>query len=295
MNWPDHLPDGSILVVDESQELWPVRPSSKAVPPGLSALEKHRHRGVDIYFITQEPGLLDSHARKIANEHYHYIRPFSGPFIQEYHSGIGAISPSNRSDLRRCSVTKKRLPKKVFGLYISSELHTHKFSAPPILYLFAAVIIISGASWWFFFHDFSLGDADPVEQAVPGSPASKMRGGIPDGPVDWASISKPQLSSLPYSAPLYREQALTVKSAPVIHGCMSFRSDLSDCTCYTQQGTRIRDLPLPVCQRALEDGVFNHMVADADLGYPMPGNRQDGGAEGRSAPSGDAGYGQPGR
>src|SRR5690554_4543795 len=50
LEWPKHLPVGAILIVDEAQQLWPVRPSSRPVPEGLSALETHRHYGWDIVF-----------------------------------------------------------------------------------------------------------------------------------------------------------------------------------------------------------------------------------------------------
>src|SRR5690554_6361472 len=60
-NWPDNLPTGAILIVDEAQKHWPVRSPSKAIPPELREIETHRHKGVDLVFITQDPTLLDSH------------------------------------------------------------------------------------------------------------------------------------------------------------------------------------------------------------------------------------------
>ena len=111
-DWHENVPEGGIVIIDEAQQLFPVRPSSREVPAGLKALETHRHKGWDVIFITQEPGLLDSHARKIANEHFHYVRPFQAPMITEYHCGTGAISPSNRADLARCSQSGSRSPKR---------------------------------------------------------------------------------------------------------------------------------------------------------------------------------------
>src|SRR5690606_28376062 len=136
-------PEGAIVILDEAQQLFPVRPSSKAVPAGLTALETHRHSGWDVVFITQEPTLLDSHARKVANEQYHYERPFGAPYSVEFHSGVGFVSPQNRSALRACAKKHRKLPKEVFGLYKSAEIHTHKFRPPKLLYAFPVVIALT--------------------------------------------------------------------------------------------------------------------------------------------------------
>lgn len=267
-DWQDHVPEGAVVIVDEAQQLFPVRPSSRPVPAGLTALETHRHKGWDVVFITQEPGLLDSHARKIANEHIHYVRPFGAPMITEYHCGTGAISPSNRADLARCSQKRKALPKGAFGLYKSAEVHTHKFRPPRLLFVLGALVAVAAGSWWWFFSSFSLGGVEPdAATAVEGVP----RGAAPVASADWSTLLTPEVPGIPYTAPLYREAAVNVRAVPVISGCMAFETDQSDCRCYTQQGTRIRDLSLQVCKRALSDGVFNHLAASD----PEPSRSED--------------------
>ena len=116
-SWHEHVPDGAIVILDEAQQLFPVRAPAKRVPPGLQALETHRHHGWDVEFITQEPTLLDSHARKICNEQFHYSRPFGSPFAIQYHCGSGYVSPSNRAELARCTTSRKKLPKETWGLF----------------------------------------------------------------------------------------------------------------------------------------------------------------------------------
>ncbi len=279
--WHDNIPDGAILLIDEAQQLFPMRPSSKPVPPGLAALETHRHHGWDIVFMTLDPGLLDSHARKIANEQFHYVRAFGAPFVTEYHSGTGSISPSNRADLTRCAQKKKPLPKATWGLYKSAEVHTHKFRPPKMIFIFLGLVVAAVFFWWYFFSNFSIGGVDPdaVPDVVQGDSVSRSSSGDPPSPSDWGDLLQEQVRGVPFTAPLYREQALQAKSVPVVHGCMAFENDGSDCTCYTQQGTPIRTMAHNMCLRALHDGVFNHMVADGDLGYPSPGQRSGGGEE----------------
>ena len=261
-DWPNHLPDGAVLLVDEAQQIWPVRPSSRPVPIGLTALETHRHRGWDIIFISQDPSLLDSHARKICNEHLHYSRPFQAPFCIEYHSGSGFVNPANKGELATCVQSKKPLPKRVFGLYKSAEVHTHKFKPPKIIFVLPVLVIVVIACIWMFKQRFlpSEDTAEVYGDAAPQQVAGVSRSSSPSSVADWPALLTPEVPGLPYTAPIYRESAFNVQAVPVISGCMAFETDQSDCRCYTQQGTRIRDLSLQVCKRALSDGVFNHLV-----------------------------------
>ena len=83
-------------------------------------------------------------------------------------------------------------------------------------------------------------------------------------PMEWGEAFKADVRGLPFTAPIYREKAMDVQAVPVVHGCMSMRSDYSDCTCYTQQGTRIADMPTQMCKRVLKDGLFNHLASRDD-------------------------------
>lgn len=258
--WYEHIPDGAVLVVDEAQELWPVRPSTRPVPPGLKALEKHRHRGWDIIFISLDPKLLDSHARTICNEHFHYSRPYQAPFCIQYHSGSGYVNPSNKAELAACVQSKKALPKRVFGLYKSAEVHTHKFRPPKMIYILPVLVLFLIGCLWVFKNRFMpsedtsqvYGDAAPQQAATP---SSNVRSS------SWVDLLTPTVPGLPYTAPIYKQASIDVRAVPVVSGCMAFRNDQSDCRCYTQQGTRIRDMSLSVCKRALTDGVFNHLAS----------------------------------
>ncbi|WP_323773123.1 zonular occludens toxin domain-containing protein [Alcanivorax sp.] len=270
IEWHKHVPEGAIVLLDEAQQLFPVRPPAKPVPPGLQALETHRHHGWDVEFITQEPTLLDSHARKICNEQFHYVRPFGSPFANQYHSGSGFVSPSNRSDLARCTVSRKKLPKETWGLYHSAEVHTHKFKPPKILFVLLAAVLLCVYLFWAFFDNFQSGQSGPDSVPVVGESVSSSGGqhAYSEYPspvsVDWGEVFKPDVRGLPFTAPIYRDEATSVSSVPVVHGCMSMRSDFSDCSCHTQQGTRIADMPNQMCVRILKDGMFNHLASSDD-------------------------------
>jgi hypothetical protein len=265
--WPDHLPDGALLIVDEAQQLWPRRSASQPVPIGLSALETHRHRGWDIVFITQDPGLLDVHARKIANEHFHYVRPFGAPFVTEYHCGTGSINPATRNDLKRCTEKKKPLPKSVWGLYKSAEVHTHKFRPPKILFVVLACAVLAPLAWYTFFSKFGSGglaqDGKPVIEQSSSSASLVAPQEKSDEPKkSWKELLKPEVAGLPFTAPLYDDIARTPTAVPRLAGCVISRKTMSRCTCYTQQGTTIPDVSRDMCVAFIRGGMFNHLAKD---------------------------------
>lgn len=261
-SWPDHLPDGAVLVVDEAQQIWPGRPSSKPVPAGLTALETHRHHGWDIIFISQDPSLLDTHARKLCNEQYHFSRPFGAPFVIEYHSGSGYVNPATKSELEGCVKTKKRLPKRVWGHYHSAEVHTHKFKPPKIIFLVPVLIAFTVFMVWRFYTNYGThAEEEPTGSGGTSSPQQVVQA-EPPPPENWGDLLAPEVPGLPYTAPIYRQQARRAVSVPVVQGCMSMESDFSDCTCYTQQGTTIADMPWQMCRRILKNGMFNHLARE---------------------------------
>ena len=53
--WHQWAPDGCILVIDEAQRVFRPRPAGAKVPDYVQALETHRHKGIDIFVLTQHP------------------------------------------------------------------------------------------------------------------------------------------------------------------------------------------------------------------------------------------------
>lgn len=276
-DWPNHVPEGAILVVDEAQELWPVRAASKSVPSAIAALETHRHKGWDVWFLTQDPMLLDSNARKLANEHFHYVRPFGAPFAIEYHSGTGVVSVTSTADLKRCNKTQKRLPKETWGLYKSAEVHTHKFRPPKVVYLLIALIAIAPFVWWNFFS--SVGElgggqsAAVVGHSGTGAASGVASAGQAEPKKRWAELLQPEIPGLPFTAPLYDDIARKPTAAPMLAGCVVRQRELRDCTCYTQQGTVIADAPWSMCMAYIKGGMFNHLASE------QPGGRRGDGLD----------------
>lgn len=61
---------GSLVVIDEVQLVWDNTLHHRAPKGTLSFIEYHRHFGLDLVFITQNVGRLDSNVRDLVNEFY---------------------------------------------------------------------------------------------------------------------------------------------------------------------------------------------------------------------------------
>src|SRR5687767_10170888 len=73
LNEWEKLPDGSLVIADEVQDVWKQRGFGDPIPP-VQALSKHRHRGFDFVLLTQNPTFMDTYVRKLVNGHEHLIR-----------------------------------------------------------------------------------------------------------------------------------------------------------------------------------------------------------------------------
>lgn len=164
-NWID-LPDGSYVVIDECQKIWPTRPSSKPVPPGVSSLAEHRHRGFDFVLITQDTGLLDAWVRKFVQRHYHFDRPFGAPFAFHYIYEGCLEKPADQTKAATfVGESKKILPdKSIYPLYKSATIHTVKFKLPTKVKLAIGMVFLSLGAIWYggsnFYHRFVAQDVD---------------------------------------------------------------------------------------------------------------------------------------
>ena len=87
-------PDGSIIVYDEAQEIEHYSSDSRANNTVAKALSKHRHRGFDIWFITQDPSLLHKYVLKNIYLHYYLWRPAQRKMIEIYTFARAIVTPT---------------------------------------------------------------------------------------------------------------------------------------------------------------------------------------------------------
>jgi hypothetical protein len=261
--WPD-LPPGSIILIDEAQRYFRPRSSTAQVPRHISELETHRHKGFDLFFITQHPSFIDAAIRKTFDHHFHLVRKFNLHWstVYEFYEvreqpekfRVGAIE------------TQFRFPTELFGVYKSADLHTKKVRIPlkvKMLMLSPVVMLIVMAfiyRWYNQRLDHELkGGPDAKNSAVVAKGGISTVTTVPVRSESAAAKGQEFLSSmvavvpgLAYTAVAYQE--LTKPSyVPAPVACVASEDR---CLCYTDQGTRLSDVSESFCRGAVENGFF---------------------------------------
>lgn len=262
--WWD-CPARSIIVIDEAQKAgFGVRPRG-VTPEWAQKLEIHRHLGVDLVFITQDPSLIDSHDRKLCELHFHVMRTFGmqRATIHEFRPVRENVLKSRKGSIEH----KWTYPREAFTWYKSAEAHTHKARIPLRVWLFFALpLVVVALAWiaWRFYLD--------PHRARPGQPApgstSSPTAATPQRTVktaeEYFAEQQPRVPGLAYTAPVY-DQLTQPKQVPYPAACIQ---SATRCQCYTQQGTRLQ-MDSRLCADIATKGFF---VAwqDPKNGAPTP-------------------------
>jgi len=239
--WPDTVPDGSIIVIDEVQRVWRPRGPGSKVPADISALETHRHRGLDFYIITQAPRLLDTNVRALVGRHVH-LRDIGilGRWWYEWPE----ISENCAASWKQAPIKKRyRLPKAAFGLYKSASVHIKPIRSFP--WMLAVMVLAISITGFMAYKTYAMisGKVSPVSDVTESSkpPPASMDSIINrphsvgvDLPPEYDSTAFiPRISNQPESAPAYDHIRQVVVMPQVVGGfCLG---DL--CKCITNQGT----------------------------------------------------------
>lgn len=135
-NWHEWAPPGAVICFDEFQRAWPPRANGSHVPPDISALDTHRHKGVDFILITQNVMNADRHIHGLTNVHYHVRRMgnLGAALVYEW-------DHCSRTLMYSKAFTKKpwRYDRSVFKLYTSARVHTKQKRPLPALIWFVLV------------------------------------------------------------------------------------------------------------------------------------------------------------
>ncbi len=138
------LPSGCVALVDEVQNIWGARQSSKEVPPDVEHVATHRHNGQDLVYISQDFKDVDQFIRRRLQEyrHYHLI---GGDNLHEYFH-IRAFDPDKASDLEKTDKRNITRDSNYYGVYLSSIKHTQNVKTDPTIAL-GRKMIVSSISW----------------------------------------------------------------------------------------------------------------------------------------------------
>jgi len=283
-NWPTFMPDGAILVIDEAQRVWRPRGSGSKVPESVAALETHRHHGIDVFFTTQAPALIDSNVRNLVGRHIH-IRDtgIMGRWWYEW-------PETSTGMVWKTCINKRRfkLPKAAFDLYKSSSMHVKPVrGVPRILLIVIALLILSAFMIYGVVRMLGrftgVGVSKPVPAVISSVPGqnpiapgqtikavSTSSGGVRliDDRVDFI----PRISNKPESAPAYDHLRLIV-AMPVVSGAICINDA---CTCITSQGSDPGLSPAE-CAAWAKNRPFNpYLVENPSAGNQNPSNSAPG-------------------
>ncbi|MBS0483624.1 MAG: hypothetical protein JSS06_00155 [Proteobacteria bacterium] len=256
-------PDGTIFLVDECHNDFPLRAPSSAPPDYVKMLAEHRRRGFDFYLVTQHPQNIDSFVRRLIGSpgwHRHLKRTFGADLVSciEW----SAVNPNCEKDGsgKTGTVTMVAFPKEVYGWYRSASLHTGKKKIPRAVWMLGAVAVLV-PTFGYFAVTGVYGNvtkrAKPAEvvPAVataangPTEPVSAVSGRLTvDGYLDQR---KPRITDFPHTAPVY-DDVTKPAVAPYPAACVHMGKT---CKCYSQQGTLLI-VSGEVCIQIVNNGYF---------------------------------------
>lgn len=234
------FPEGALVVVDEAQKVFRPAATGSRVPDVVAAFEKHRHRGLDFWLITQHPNLLHANVRRLVGKHIHLRGHWAGRELLEWPE---ATDPDSRSERGAAVRQRYTLPKSAFRLYKSSSLHVKQTRRiPKVLYV---VVVMLGVAGFLGYRAYGRIAGAIQGETIVGKPAAleaASAGGVREGPGASGSsgagalslsLFVPRLAGRPESAPLY-DEVRQVVAMPAVVGCV--RSG-PRCSCFTDQGS----------------------------------------------------------
>ena len=267
--WYD-CPEGSIIIIDEAQRIFPQRSARDSVPKKCHEFETHRHRGQDIYLITQDGNLVDVHLRRLAGKHYHVKRTLGQEVATVYEYDHYQKDPSEYFSKRDAvSTAPWKYPKAIYDKYKSATMHTVKKRYPFKLFLFPAAIVILLLLIWFVVHKVQsssmFGEAQQTVQEEPKSigqalaPKNNKVVDLQTTRAGYARVHKPVLPGMLHTSPFYQEH-YKARSYPV-PPCIMYQSDkrqftTNACKCFTEQMTTY-ETSIELCRYWTKNGFYD--------------------------------------
>lgn len=262
---PENL--GSILIIDEVQDVYPARSNGSKVPENVSWLNTHRHLGVDIFILTQDPKDIDSRVRNLVGKHYHIAKNKLGMrTLLEWK--YCANNPLTQSKDALAKIHK--IDEKVKDLYKSAEIHTQNENKRSKWVFILPIAVLMIPIMFFISYNLlkNMGKSTEEEaQTAASAPASleqaaenttaqlnnsaQVENTLGAKPEDFI----PRLAERPETKPLYDSQR-QVQTMEWPIGCII--NVKNKCHCFTDQGTKIKEIHESLCRIYAVEGVpFN--------------------------------------
>lgn len=275
--WFD-LPAGSIIIFDEAYDLFPAWGQKKEPEEHVKRIATHRHLGLDIFMIFQDPSKqMSDFLKGLVESHTHYERVGGSKLIRIMHwNGYQGSLRSNQAR-RDAVITTSRIDKSIFELYDSAEVHTDKFRFRLKPFLAISICFLATVFALFQFTRGATGLLDNKPLASEAHAVQQQQQQIPLldprdlAPSSYVDLDKPKelgsrdlsryqerLQGMPWTAPIY-DEVRPVVSYPRPAACI--KSD-KGCTCYTQQATPLSGVSDAFCENHVKNGYFDDTIPD---------------------------------
>lgn len=248
------LPVGAIIVIDECQTVFRPRGAGTSVPSYIAAMETHRHKGYDIFLITQHPMLVDQNIRRLVGQHFHVVRKF-GMQRATVHE-FGSCHEITQRNLAQAVRHDYKYTAEAFSYYKSAEMHTHKRRIPARVYfLMAAPLLIAALVWFGWKKLDSMKQAQPKEIASTSQPgqASASTTATEDKQLAYLEQYVPRVKNLPWTAAAY-DETTKPQDAPRPQACIENHTKKT-CRCIDQQGNTLH-VDANFCGNFVKHGMF---------------------------------------
>lgn len=295
------LPNDSIIVIDEAQgdpsegKIWfGFREPRVPIPAHVSRFATMRKQGHEVHLITQDPRMLDVHARRLCNCHIHYWRIFGSSKIARYEMPRIKDDVEKLSTFKDASRTILTLDKRFFDVYTSAQAQHHFKFKPSRKLVMIFFIFLVAAVLFYRAYDTIFGSAAPAPAApasggaAPGAVGQAMAaaktllpGIAPTGEgakktltkAEWLAARVPRIPDDPASAPVYddltkpqsyprlscvasEDQELLGRASTRMQVAQNAKGKKLGCQCYTQQGSRYKT-SFDYCLNVVKNGYFD--------------------------------------
>jgi zona occludens toxin len=267
--WDSAVPDGSVLIIDEAHTIFPRLKVGNDKPPHYIPLSTHRHRGLDIFIITQYPNDLDIYVRGRVGWHWHLKRKM-GVEASVVHIANEAFYPGDKDAMSKCETEVYKFDKKVWELYDSATVHNVQKRFPKKL-LWAPVLIIFGVfiAYTAFANlkGMTSDEEQPQIAKSSGTPKQSTLTILDPESTQIAYLQQyvPRVPGQPWTAPRYDGLNKPV-SVPKPAGCIR-NITKNTCRCISQQGTPL-DVKRSFCLAWMAgDRMFDDTTSDLEYSY----------------------------
>ncbi|EMS1736738.1 hypothetical protein GOS69_002151, partial [Neisseria gonorrhoeae] len=259
----DVIPEGAVLIVGEAHYTYPVRAAGRPVPPYIQELTELRHHGHTVILMTRHPSQLDIFVRNLVSKHVHLERKAIG--MKQYYWYKCVTSLDNPAGVSGVEAANWKPPKEAFKYYKSASRH-QKFKKKVPWAVWALIAVVGFVGWksYGMFQVYSKATDSRIEQEAQKESVvqtmTEQTASSETAPFEHSDNLKPEdfvptLPEKPESKPIYNT-VRQVKTFEQIAGCID--GGKSDCTCYSNQGTPLKEITKIMCKEYVKNGLpFN--------------------------------------